>query len=74
VNTCNGCLLLPDSDGFTKMLHTILGRSRRVAMVAERVVDASDDALYRNGLMAYVHQLKKGNNKTKINALKNEGF
>ncbi|XP_052773013.1 uncharacterized protein LOC128211918 isoform X1 [Mya arenaria] len=59
LHTCNGCILLSDLHGVTVTWQSAIGRSRRVAQVAERVVDASDDALYRNGLMAFVKKLKK---------------
>ena len=42
------------------MIQSLVGRSRRVAQVAERIVDGHDDPLFRNGLMVYITQLRKG--------------
>ncbi|XP_053407384.1 uncharacterized protein LOC123547184 isoform X2 [Mercenaria mercenaria] len=59
INTCNGCLLITDQAGFSVMLQAVIGRSRRVAQVAERIVDAHEDPLFRNGLMVFIQKLKK---------------
>ena len=31
-----------------------------MAQVAERIVDSHDDPVFRNGLMVYIKQLRKG--------------
>lgn len=59
INTCNGSILISDHHGFDILLQSVIGRSRRVAQVAERIVDANSDALFRNGLMVFVQKLKK---------------
>ncbi|WAR22602.1 CTNA2-like protein [Mya arenaria] len=41
LHTCNGCILLSDLHGVTVTWQSAIGRSRRVAQVAERVVDAN---------------------------------
>ena len=60
INTCNGSLVISDPGGFTHMIQSLVGRSCRVAQVAERIVDGHDDPLFRNGLMVYITQLRKG--------------
>ena len=62
INSCNGCILIADKPCFHQLLQSMIGRSRRVVTVAERIVDNSDDAMFRNGLMVFVQQLKKGIN------------
>ena len=64
INTCNGSLVISDPGGFTHMIQSLVGRSRRVAQVAERIVDGHDDPLFRNGLMVYITQLRKGEQDT----------
>lgn len=59
INTCNGCLLISDEAGFILMLQSMIGRSRRVAHIAERIVDAHTDPVYRNGLTVFIQKLKK---------------
>ena len=61
INTCNGCILISDPLGFSQVVQSLVGRSRRVAQVAERIVDSHDDPVFRNGLMVYIKQLPKGN-------------
>lgn len=60
INTCNGFVLLSDPQGLSLVLQSLVGRSRRVAKVAERIVDGHDDAVFRNGLMVFIKQLCKG--------------
>lgn len=59
INTCNGCILISDPLGFSQVVQSLVGRSRRVAQVAERIVDSHDDPVFRNGLMVYIKQLRK---------------
>ncbi|KAH3787332.1 uncharacterized protein LOC127842268 isoform X2 [Dreissena polymorpha] len=59
INTSNGSLLLGDQELLSATLQSLQGRSRRVAQVAEQIVDGHTDPLYRNGLMAFVQKLKK---------------
>ncbi|KAL4231611.1 hypothetical protein ACF0H5_009191 [Mactra antiquata] len=59
INTCNGCILIQDENGFNIMLQSVIGRSRRVVQVAETIVDSHEDPLYRNGLMVFIIKLKK---------------
>ena len=60
INTCNGCVLISDPGGLSTVVQSLVGRSRRVAQVAERIVDSHDDPVFRNGLMVYIKQLRKG--------------
>jgi len=60
IGTCRGFVAAEDGTNAAKMLRSVLGRSRRVCQVAERIVDHHDDPLFRNGLMAYINQLRKG--------------
>ncbi|XP_033755819.1 catenin alpha-like [Pecten maximus] len=59
VNVCLGFLTEDDLVGVASALRGVVGRSRRVAQFAERIVDHSQDPLYRNGLQSYIKQLQR---------------
>ncbi|XP_069113867.1 uncharacterized protein [Argopecten irradians] len=59
VNICLGFLREEDVVGLASALRGVVGRSRRVAQFAERIVDNSQDPLYRNGLQSYIKQLQR---------------
>ncbi len=39
----------------------VIGGARRLAAVATHIVEQSDDAIFRNGVMVFLTQLNKGN-------------
>ncbi|XP_060073578.1 uncharacterized protein LOC132553356 [Ylistrum balloti] len=59
VSVCLGFIAEEDLVGVAKTLRGVVGRSRRVAQFAERIVDHSRDPLYRNGLQSYIKQLQR---------------
>jgi hypothetical protein len=54
-----------DVDGINSAIKSMVGRSRRVCQVGERIIDNHDDPLYRNGLLVYIKALHKGKQKYK---------
>lgn len=54
-----------DVDGINSGVKSMVGRSRRVCQVGERIIDNHDDPLYRNGLLVYIKALHKGKKKYK---------
>ncbi|OWF53522.1 uncharacterized protein LOC110446295 isoform X2 [Mizuhopecten yessoensis] len=59
VNVCLGFLTEEDLVGVASALRGVVGRSRRVGQFAVRIVDHSQNPLYRNGLQSYIKQLQR---------------
>ena len=65
IGLCRGCIMTCDVDGINSAIKSMVGRSRRVCQVGERIIDNHDDPLYRNGLLVYIKALHKGKQKYK---------
>ncbi|XP_076104056.1 uncharacterized protein LOC143072834 isoform X1 [Mytilus galloprovincialis] len=59
IGVCRGYVMTCDVEGISSAIKSLVGRSRRVCQVGERIVDSHDDPLYRNGLLVYVKSLHK---------------
>ena len=60
VNIVRGKVSDQDTEGTRVSVQRLLAHSERMIQVATRVVDHSQDALYRNGIMVFVQRLQAG--------------
>ena len=60
IHQCKDAMHQQDEGQLKMAAATMMGRTRRVIQITSHHIDNSDDPIYRNGLLAWVKQLEKG--------------